>query len=195
MSNLSRALLMAGVMAALLFGIAAEKHATHERPSRLDRLPINGTGYAGRDLPLTEGELSVFGDANVVKRAYLFGRSPFVLVAIDGSRYRHAVHDPTYCFRGMGWQVTHQVPLAFEGGRACLITLSRDQKRHQALYWFTNGTTRHNSVVRYWFQATLRRLTFGLSGPEPLFIILQPSGDSAPHWHRIIDHFGPLHDL
>ena len=195
MSNLTRMLLLLGVVVALLFGLSSAKHADKKQPSRLDHLPINGSGYAGRDLSLTKGEQSVFGNARVVKRLYHFGRFPFVLMAIDGSRYRHAVHDPTYCFRGMGWEVAHRTPIPFEGGKARLLTLVREQEKRRVLYWFTNGASRHSSVIRYWFQTTLRRLTFGLSGPEPLFIILQPAGDSAPHWHRVIHHFGPIHDL
>lgn len=195
MPNLIRLLLLAGVVVALLLGLAAEKHANTTRPSRLDHLPISGSGYAGRDLPLSKGEQSVFGDARVVKRLYRFGRFPFLLTAIDGSGYRHAVHDPTYCFRGMGWDINHRTPIPMEGGQATLLTLTRGHEKRRALYWFTNGATRHGSVTRYWFQTTLRRLTFGLAGPEPLFVILQPAGDATPSWHRIIHHFGPVHDL
>ncbi|SCY30113.1 exosortase-associated EpsI family protein [Desulfoluna spongiiphila] len=195
MSNLTRLFLLLGVVAALLFGLAASKHASREHPSRLDTLPINGSGYAGRELSLTPAEQSVFANARVVKRLYHFGRFPFVLMAIDGSRYRHAVHDPTYCFRGMGWEVAHRNPIPIEGGEALLLTLTRDGEKRRVLYWFTNGASRHSSVIRYWLQTTIRRLTFGHSGPEPLFVVLQPAGDSAPPWHRVIHHFGPIHDL
>jgi len=195
MPNLSRTLLLTGIVAALLFGIAAEKHTKRDSPSRLARLPINGTGYMGLDIPLTASEQAIFGEAKVIKRIYHLGKFPFMLMAIDGSRYRHAVHDPIYCFRGAGWEITNRSILPLDGGQAALLTLAKNHKSRPLLYWFTDGTTRHSSVVRYWFQTTLRRLTFGLSGPEPIFVILQHSGDTTPPLYRIANQFAPLYEL
>ena len=195
MSNVNRGLLIVGVLLALLFGIASDRYAKKQTSPRLDRLPIHGTGYAGKEIPLTAGETSVFGSARVVKRIYRHGKATFLLVVIDGSRYRHAVHDPIYCFKGMGWEVNNHTLIPIEGGEATRLTLTRGREKRQAIFWFSDGALRHNSVTRYWCQATLRRLTFGLSGPEPLFVILQPLGEAHPSWYRDIHNFGPIHDL
>lgn len=195
MSDIKRLLLFIGVILALLFGFASKRYTQREIPSRLDRLPIHGTGYIGHDVPLTAAEQSIFGDAKVIKRIYRFGNVSFVLVAIDGTKYRHAIHDPIYCFRGMGWEIENRTSIPFEGGEAALLTLSQDKQRRSALFWFTNGTNRYSSMFHYWSQATFRRLTFGLSGSEPIFIILQPMGHPTPSWYQMIHQFGPIHDL
>ncbi len=195
MSEMKCMLLFSAVILALLLGFASKQYTQRDLTSRLDHLPIQGTGYRGHDVPLTAGEQSIFGDARVIKRIYRLGKLSFVFLAIDGSRYRHAVHDPAYCFRGMGWEVEKRSPIPFEGGEAALLSLAQEERHRTALFWFSDGAHRHSSIIHYWFQATARRLTFGLLGTEPLFIILQPMGSYPPSWYQVIHYFGPLHDL
>lgn len=147
---------------------------------RLAALPTAGLNYASRELPLTSGEKEIYGPARVVKRLYQVGRQRFVLVAVDGSRNRHAVHDPLYCFRGAGWIVSVAQDQPVPGGSARVVTLSQGPASAQAVYWFSDGRTRHASAPRYWWQTALRRLTLGRSGPEPILVLVHnTTGDSG----------------
>ena len=76
-----------------------------EPSQRLRVLPKAGLGFASRDLPLNETEVQVYRQAEAVKRFYQARGQRFILTVVDGSRNRHAVHDPLYRFRGDGWQV------------------------------------------------------------------------------------------
>jgi len=163
--------------------------------ARIDGLPLNGLGYAGRELPLTDGEKSIYEPARVVKRLYQVGSQKIVLVIIDGSRNRHAVHDPTYCFRGAGWDTVASRDSTVAGGSARRLTLARQGRKVEALYWISDGTVRHASSPLYWWQTTLRRLTFGRSGAEPLLVVLQPFGDEPVDWNRVLGQFPALLDI
>jgi hypothetical protein len=179
----------------LVFSAIVELFPLPDAGTRLDTLPGSGTLFSSRDLPLTTGEISIFGQARTVKRFYQFGKQRFILVVIDGSMNRHAVHDPLYCLSGSGWQIKAREGVDIEGGRADLLQLSKKDLQREALYWFSDGSSRHASVIRYWLQTTLRRLTFGRSGPEPVLVILQSIGNDRPGWRTLIDQCGLLFDF
>ena len=90
---------------------------------RLAILPLEGFGFSSRDLPLNQTEIQTYRQAEAIKRLYQTKGQRFILTAVDGSRNRHAVHDPLYCFRGDGWQVLRQQLVTVPGGHAKLLTL------------------------------------------------------------------------
>ena len=155
--------------------------------ARLKTLSRDGFGFASVDVPLSRVEAGIYRDVAVIKRLYRMQSDSVVVVVIDGSKNRHAVHDPLYCFRGGGWQVmaAHRLPLP--GGAATRVELERGGERTEAVYWFTDGASRHSSAMRYWWQASLRRLTFGAAGDEPILVVVQPAGSQVGtvDWERM----------
>ncbi len=180
---------------AVLLGVLWEYYPLQDARTRLDALPLRGSGYAGNDLPLTEAEQGAFEGTRVIKRLYQYGAHQFVLIVIDGSHNRHVVHDPTYCFRGAGWRIAKQASLPLEGGNGKLLRLTRKDEENDVLYWFSDGFERHGSVSRYWVQTTLRRLTLGVSAEEPVLVILRPVEGNAINWRKLVDQFGPIYML
>ncbi|MEI6779586.1 MAG: exosortase-associated EpsI family protein [Verrucomicrobiota bacterium] len=153
---------------------------------RLRSLPLKGFGFVGRDLPFNQTEQQIYHEAEAIKRLYQTRGQGFILTAIDGTRDRHAVHDPLYCFRGDGWQVVRQQTLAVPGGRANLVTLTRSGRQTEAVFWFTNGRERQDSAWRGWWLGLRRRLTFGQSGShDPALVLLQPANNEAPVWTSV----------
>jgi hypothetical protein len=163
--------------------------------ARLENFPTRSFGFASREIPLSEGEKSIFGKADVLKRVYQVGGQRVVTQIVDGTNDRHAVHDPMHCFRGAGWELTRGVDLPVGGGAARQITLQRGNQTAEAMYWFSNGQSRHASAMRCWWQTSLRRMTFGHSGDEPLLIILQPLSGENLDWPKLIADFGPIAEL
>ncbi len=162
---------------------------------RFAALPEAGWRLQSRVLPMSEVEQQVFGRARLLKRFYQSDGQRFILVAIDGSGDRHAVHDPLYCFRGAGWEVTGQKDLAVRGGVARHLQLKRGQDATDAVYWISNQRARHVSAPRYWWQTVLRRLTLGAAGEEPVMVILQPYAGEKVDWPRVFASFPALFDL
>lgn len=195
MSAFNRRMLWFGVFIAIVLGALMELFPSLEGVSRVDLLSKSGLGYASHEIPLTDAEVSLYEHTTVSKRWYQFGPHSFALVVVDASRNRHAVHDPLYCFRGSGWLIRSKEVFELEGGKACLLRMTKNSESHETIYWFSTGTSRHASVFRYWLQTTLRRLTLGRSGQEPVMIILQSLGEDSPDWRTIVDQFGPLYDL
>jgi EpsI family protein len=162
---------------------------------RLQQLPPQGWRLISRDMPLTPTEKSIFGQARVLKRLYQADGQRVVLVGIDGSQERHAVHDPLYCFRGAGWEVESKIDLSVPGGVARRLILGKGPEKAEAVYWISNGQVRHTSPLRYWWQATWRRLTLGRSGAEPVLIILQPATGEGVRWEKLFQSFPGLFEI
>jgi len=180
---------------AIVLGAVWQFFPLRDASARLNRMPRLGPGFACRDVPLDPYEATLFKRVSTLKRLCRFRGQRFVLLAVDGSRNRHAVHDPVYCFRGAGWQVVLQEMLPIEGGAVKRIRLRRAGRETEAVSWFSDGTVRHVSALAYWRQTTLRRLTLGWSGEEPVLVILQPFGTDRPDWREILAGFAALLEI
>ena len=154
-------------------------------PDRWKLLPRAGLGFVSREVPLTPVETEVYRHTEAVKRLYQAGTDRFVLTAVDGSRDRHAVHEPLYCFRGDGWQVVSAQTLPVPGGCARRLNLTRAGRHTEVVFWFTDGRERHASAGRAWWRHLLSRLTLGSLGGEPALVLLQPASTEAPVWTRL----------
>lgn len=152
---------------------------------RIDAFPLRGSTFASRDLPVEPAERAIMGEARLVKRVCQTASQRVIVSIIDGSRNRHAVHDPAYCLRGSGWTITAQEPLGVLGGQAVKLSLAKSGQHTEALFWFTDGRSRHFSPMTQWLQSALRRLTFGKSGPAPLLILIFPADGVTPNWARL----------
>ena len=79
-------------------------------------------------------------------------------------------------------------------GHGRSVRISGPGGRATVLFWFSDKTVRHASPWRYWWQATCRRTTHGLSGPEPVLVILAVPGGTAD-WSAILDRCPELMQL
>lgn len=180
-----RRALTAAVVITGLFVVLCQFIPLKDASDRLDAFPLTGQAFASREIPADPVELPVIGEARMMKRLCQTGSQRFVISVIDGTRNRHAVHDPAYCFRGAGWEVTSSEPLSIPGGDGAKLKLTKDGKTTEAVYWFSNGSERHASAMSSWFSAASRRLTFGQSGPAPVLVLLF-SPDATPlEWSQI----------
>lgn len=192
MTRPARKRLATALVLAVVVSVIWDRIPLGDASARTARLPKQGLGFASRDLPLSEVERGIFGDARVTKRLYRVRHDGLVITIIDGSRNRHAVHDPTYCFRGAGWSIEARSSLPIPGGEAAWMRLRRGQETREAVFWITDGRTRHASTARGWAQTVLRRLTLGASGPEPVLVILQPWELARIDWDRLPDRLPGL---
>jgi hypothetical protein len=163
--------------------------------SRINHFPRMSGQVASRDLPLTPGEEAIFCGVTVVKRLALVGDDRAVVTVIDGTKNRHAVHDPVFCFRGAGWEVSREESVPLRKGFARLVHLRQGKELAEALYWFSDGKEQFKSPVLYWWKTALRRLTFGSSGMEPVLVILTSAGDTPPHWPDLLKAWPELQSL
>lgn len=162
---------------------------------RLNSLPKAGLGFASRELPVTDAEKQIYGKASVIKRLYSVRGKMIVTIVIDGSANRHAVHDPLYCLRGAGWQVVREADYPMANGYGKLVGMARNGETSEALYWFSDGHTQWSSPNKYWWEASLRRLSFGKSGDEPVLVVLQPSMKPNMRWDIILNAFTQIQEL
>ena len=180
---------------AITMGAIWQFYPLPDASKRIASLPLFDKGYVGRNLPLTKDEAELFAQANVMKRLYRVGDQNLFITALDGTRNRHVVHDPYYCFRGGGWQLESQRPIPLPHGEGMFLNLKNGDKSQQALFWFTDGHEQYSSPSHYWLQATLRRLTLGQSGHEPILVVVQPVDAQTLDADALIKQFPALFAL
>jgi hypothetical protein len=195
MKSLSHKLLAGALLLAVGLGLLWEYFELPNAKPRLARLPLVGARFIGREIGMTDWEKDFFQDVHVMKRFYRVGGQTFFVTILDGTRDRHAVHDPFYCFRGEGWTLNDRVTLAVPGGEAHIMRMEKNGENFETMYWFTNGDVRHASMLKYLWQTTLRRLTLGQSGSEPVRVMIQPIDASTLDWAAIVDDFPELFEL
>lgn len=193
MKSTAQVALWIGLTIAIILGLTWQLYPIPDARQRMDALPLYGAGFEGRDLPLSALEEQFFKNVNVFKRLYSINNQLFFVTALDGTHNRHVVHDPYYCFRGGGWEIGKEKKFPLPRGNAELVEIYKGTERKTALYWFSDGTAQFTSPWRYWWEATLRRLTLGRSGPEPILIMIQPLGDSPNvDWKEVLHVLQPL---
>lgn len=153
---------------------------------RLLQLPVRGPGFDSQAVALSAGEAKSLGQAIAVRRSYQLDGQQVLLSVIDGTCNRHAVHDPLYCFVGSGWRVTAEERIEVPGGAARRLQLAQGSRRGEVVYWFSDGRIRHSRIARYWWQTTLRRLSCGASGDEPVMVLLQSWSERPVDWPRVL---------
>ncbi len=182
-----------GLAVAVVLGLLWQFAPLTDAKSRLQALPLNGPSFIGQDIALSDWEKGYFKNVNVLKRVYTIGKKTLFVTALDGTLNRHVVHDPLYCFRGSGYEVASEKTIDLpDGGSVAFLKLIKNNSEQDAMYWFTNGQTTYDSPLRYWWQATLRRLTLGMSGEEPILIVVQPIDDHPLDWKEVVHYFPQL---
>lgn len=159
---------------------------------RLALVPLEAGEFRGREVALNERELKVLGRVDHLHREYeMAGRSVYVTL-IDGSRDRHAVHDPRYCFRGAGWTVRAEEKRPLPGGEATWLRAERDGEVAEAAFWFSDGRKRHSSLPVYLGNTVLRRVSFGRLGSRPVLVVVQSFAEAPMEWTQVEEMVGVL---
>ncbi len=176
-------------------GIALEYVELPDATARVTALPAEGNEIVSTDLPLNDPETAFFGATRVLKRQYQIGKHRFFLLVIDLSRDSLSVRDPLYYFQGTGWDIRAKKIMAVPGGDGIQASLWRSTEDSEAVVWFSDGTVRHASGRRQWWQSILRRVTLGRSGGEPVLVILQPLPNVPVEWTQLFADFPALFSL
>lgn len=184
-----------GLIVAIVLGLIWQFYRLPNAEARMERLPLSGLGYKGTSEPLNEFETNFFKGVNIVKRIYRIGSTSYFVTILDGTLNRHVVHDPYYCFQGSGWSVISKSEMPIPGGVAALVNIKKDTVERQALFWYSNGVSRYFSPMHYWWATTLRRLTLGLSGAEPVMIMIQPQTTGPVDWNQFKENFPVIFDI
>jgi hypothetical protein len=193
--NRSANFLWLALLVMIPLGLTWEYYPLSDASARLDKFPRNTGQVQSSDLAMSPSEMAVFHDVDVVKRLAVEGEDRAVVTIIDGTRDRHAVHDPAFCFRGAGWEVTGQESIPLANGRGRLLHLRQDGYTAEALYWFSDGARQFDRPLVYWWKTSLRRLTLGRSGSEPVLVVLTSAGDMLPHWQQLLKAWPELQSL
>jgi hypothetical protein len=192
MSKFTTKLLWCALAIAILLGAIWQFFPLKDAQNRMNLLPFKGNGFIGQDVDLTPFEEINFKDVNLIKRMYRVDDDTVFVTVLDGTHNRHVVHDPYYCFRGSGWEIVSEKSFPLHGGNATLVIIKKGNQRKEALFWFSDGTAVYSSPIRYWYESTLRRITLGYSGPEPILIMIQPMGNNEVNWKKILEKLKPL---
>ena len=195
MTKKRQIILWSGLGVALVLGLLWQFYPLADAQNRLRALPVSGLTFNGQELAIPEEMRPLFGKAHVMKRGYEVRGQRVIVWIIDGTHNRHAVHDPLYCIRGDGWEVISENSFPVDGGEAKLIRAKKNGREAESLVWFSNGSQRHGSAMRYWWQTTLRRLTLGRAGQEPVLITVQAASSAPMNWRQLADEFRPLFEL
>jgi hypothetical protein len=177
------------VAVAIILGLVWDFYPLPDARERLQAIPLQGVGFSGTEVPLTDLERELMGDAQARKILYLVKGRRFMLTVLDGSRDRNAVHDPSYCFRGAGWSIEGEGELPLPGGNGKIITMEKGGSHSSAALWFSTSDEIFASVPRYWFTTAVRRLTLGTSSSEPVLVIVRPLDGLPVNWSVLAFEF------
>lgn len=192
----SSRLVLALFIGALLLSQPGTSDALKDANLRIATLPLNTAGFRSTDLPFSAGEEQVYRNIHVVKKLCAWHGEQAQLVCLDGTNDRHAVHDPRLCFRSAHWEVLSEIVVPHPaGGEMRRLRLRRDNRELETVYWWSTSTERHASAMKYFLQSSLRRLTRGRSGEEPVLVLLQPVQAGKLDWNVWLGPQSPLHTL
>ncbi|GAB4235235.1 MAG: hypothetical protein Tsb0021_14720 [Chlamydiales bacterium] len=183
------------LVVALILGVLWEFYPLPDASQRLSALPESSADFDSEDIPITEEEKKYFTDVNVIKRRYSIGDKHYFIYLLDGTHNRHAIHDPTYCFRGGGWSITKEKHIPLRNGYGTLFKLKKGNSTKNVLMWFSNERETFSSPMRYWWETTLRRLSLGGSGQEPVLIVVQPLYKEKTDWEAFFKAFPQLQNI
>lgn len=180
---------------AVLLGLFWQFVPLANAQNRVNSLPLVGAKFGGKDIPETDFEKKFFYNIFVLKRLYNIQNEILLITVLDGTNNRNIVHDPYYCFRGSGWDIINEKTIPIPNGNASLVNIRKGALRKEAIFWFGNGVINYSSPLKYFFETTLRRLTFGLFGHEPVLILIQPVNHETINWEALPDQFPSLFKL
>jgi hypothetical protein len=153
---------------------------------RLASIPQSGPDFETRPIELSPEDKAFLGEARAVKYLIIMrDRSQLMLTVVDGTKNRHAVHDPSYCFSGAGWRIQAKDSVKLSSGEANLVSLVRENSKTEALWFFDDGKHQFTSPIEYWIATSSRRATLGRSGAEPVLVTLRGLTGEPVDWNRV----------
>lgn len=152
---------------------------------RIDAVPAAGLAFSLERLPWSPSELATLQDAGGAKWRCRTATDDLVLIAIDGARNLHAVHDPVFCSRGAGFQVAAESEILLPGGTGKQLRLQNGSETRELVYWFSNGESRYHSLLR--FRTDTARARLHLGSEAPLMILLYGPARTPQEWADIVD--------
>lgn len=179
----------------MAFSVVWELIPLKSGEERIRSLPLSGLGFEGQEITPPKEVQEVFKDVTYVQRAYKVRDRVYIVSILDGTHNRHAVHDPTFCAYGGGWAVSGRERLPVEGGQVEKVTMVKGDQKRELLLWFSNRAHKFPSIYEYWYVASIRRLSMGYSGEEPIRIMVQPVDNDTPNWREFIRNFPPLWEI
>jgi len=177
------------LLLALLWGLKPLPDSS----GRLQTLALETKKVVGRKLALSEAEKTLYSGCKVSKRLYTTAKDDVIVALVEASNDRHAVHDPSYCLVGAGWSIESRKRFELPNGEAEELLASHPKYgRAAVLYWYTDGRTAFRSTTEYWWRTSLRRLTMGRSGQEPILVLLSALSPEEINWSRFLLAFPEL---
>jgi hypothetical protein len=180
-------ILLAGVI--VVTSVSFWPFSMSDAQERLNTIPLESPEFQGQDIPIKKAERELFQNVNILKRLYIIDNKEFFVTVLDGTNNRQAISDPYKCFKNFGWTIEDEQTLPIKGGYASLLEMSKEGEKREALLWYSDGNSPHSSSNRYWLQTTLRNLSFGFSGNEPVLIVIQPLEGGKIDWDKFFKDF------
>lgn len=175
MSQKQIILLFSALIALIIAAFLLRAIELEDATVRIERFPKSGPMFSSRSLELTDFEKDMLGSAKGCKFIYLWQGLHYFITIIDGTANRQAVHDPRYCFRGSGWEITKDTTIDFAGGKARRIEIQKEAVQSEALFFYSDGERVFGSPLEYWMRATVRRWLRDFAGEEPVLVMIQPA--------------------
>jgi hypothetical protein len=181
-----RKIVTTAIIVGCLIMVAWPQFPLKDASDRLERIGKAHGGYTAHELPIRDSDITTLGSAQAVSYFIETGKkSGYFLTAIDGTKNRHAVHDPSYCMSGAGWKVDEQKELSLPRGSGILLTVHREKEQTQVLCFYDDGEQQFSSPFDYWAKTSLRRLSLGMSGEEPIFVMCKPAPNQGVDWNQV----------
>jgi hypothetical protein len=195
MSPLAHGLLWLSLCMALAMGIALDACGPAGEGSRIRCIPARGPGYCSFDIPMERGAPAPYRRAFVLRRCYRMGTSRFMLIVVDGSGGLQPIVDLLRPLAGNGWPIQNGRQARIRGGSCTILRTGKGSPGRETAYWFSDGSTRHGSFLRYLLQYSLRRLSLGRFGREPLLVMIRPADGYPGNPEEIMNQFGALFEI
>ena len=188
--TIKQGVLLSGAVLSMLMIVLWKLIPISTAEDRLKRIPLSGMRFHGIDVEVSPEEKQHLGEASILKRIYRFDGRKYWLTVVDGSKNRKAVHDPSYCYHGDGQQVDTDSKVDLGDGSGRVIRVQRNRGGFEQLTWFSDGETQYDGFLKYRLATAMRKLTFGKSGAEPVFVMVRTN--AAPG--EIVDWSGPAQE-
>ena len=186
--------LIIAVLASIIWDQVELKDASN-RIEKYLAIPLSA-GIKVQSMKPTPAEKSILGSALMIKNVYEINQQQFLVMVIDGTKNRQAVHDPSHCFHSGGWTIDVEKEYSLPKGKAAALEIHQRENKTEVMFWYSDGVRHHASPMSYWFQSTFRRLTLGLSGDEQVLVLLQKlTEQDKTKWSTLLESIPALTEI
>ncbi len=133
----------------------------------LAALPLEISGWQGRDHAVSERERRILGSPNLLFRSYRKGEMEVNLYILESAANRASFHPPEYCYVGGRTEMVERARVELEGIPARRFVFVGPRGRSLVYYWYTFGDEITDSYYRQQLQI-VSRLFAGEPSPAML---------------------------